>query len=175
MTQMGSSEGLIRFNYQIGDDVNYGALYGYMRGTDQASLNNATGPGAVAGFSVTPGSISGAGTIYTYNTLIDLGVTTDFNIGLYVAVYPGWNGGGAIDADFSHTLRLSGIKAIGSDGSVLNTAITGLGSSGYIYDSNGSHAAAGAVPEPAAWVMMLSGFGVIGGTLRRRRTTNAFA
>jgi hypothetical protein len=31
-------------------------------------------------------------------------------------------------------------------------------------------AAPGAVPEPASWAMMLGGFGLIGGALRRRRT-----
>ncbi|TFU00447.1 PEP-CTERM sorting domain-containing protein [Polymorphobacter arshaanensis] len=29
------------------------------------------------------------------------------------------------------------------------------------------------VPEPASWAMMITGFGLIGGTLRRRRTTLA--
>lgn len=32
-----------------------------------------------------------------------------------------------------------------------------------------SEADAGAVPEPAAWTMMLGGFGLIGGTLRQQR------
>ena len=32
-----------------------------------------------------------------------------------------------------------------------------------------------AVPEPAAWAMMLGGFGLLGGVLRRRRTTLTFA
>ena len=31
------------------------------------------------------------------------------------------------------------------------------------------------VPEPASWAMMITGFGLIGGTLRRRRTTIATA
>jgi hypothetical protein len=30
--------------------------------------------------------------------------------------------------------------------------------------------AAGAVPEPASWAMMIGGFGLIGGAMRRRRT-----
>lgn len=33
----------------------------------------------------------------------------------------------------------------------------------------------GAVPEPATWAMMIGGFALIGGTLRRRRTTLSFA
>jgi hypothetical protein len=32
-----------------------------------------------------------------------------------------------------------------------------------------------AVPEPASWAMMLGGFGLVGGALRRRRTTRAHA
>lgn len=32
----------------------------------------------------------------------------------------------------------------------------------------------GVVPEPASWALMLGGFGLIGGMLRRRRTTIAF-
>ena len=35
----------------------------------------------------------------------------------------------------------------------------------------GQGAVSGAVPEPAAWAMMIGGFGLIGGTMRRRRTT----
>jgi hypothetical protein len=32
-----------------------------------------------------------------------------------------------------------------------------------------------AVPEPASWVLMITGFGLLGATLRRRRTVPAFA
>lgn len=34
---------------------------------------------------------------------------------------------------------------------------------------------AGAVPETASWLMMLGGFGLIGGAMRRRRTSITFA
>jgi len=33
----------------------------------------------------------------------------------------------------------------------------------------------GAVPEPATWAMLIGGFGMVGGTLRRRRTAVRFA
>ena len=35
--------------------------------------------------------------------------------------------------------------------------------------------AAAAVPEPASWAMMIGGFGLVGGMLRRRRVSPAFA
>ena len=35
--------------------------------------------------------------------------------------------------------------------------------------------AAGAVPEPATWGLMIAGFGLVGGAMRRRRTGVAFA
>lgn len=35
--------------------------------------------------------------------------------------------------------------------------------------------AAPAVPEPATWAMLIGGFGAVGGTVRRRRTTVSFA
>lgn len=31
------------------------------------------------------------------------------------------------------------------------------------------------VPEPATWAMMIVGFGLVGGAMRRRKTTVAFA
>ena len=40
-------------------------------------------------------------------------------------------------------------------------------------DNNG--AGGGAVPEPAAWAMMIMGFGGMGGVIRRRRVTSAGA
>ena len=45
-----------------------------------------------------------------------------------------------------------------------------LPSGGAIRYLTDGHASAGAVPEPAAWTMMIVGFGGIGAVLRRRRT-----
>lgn len=39
----------------------------------------------------------------------------------------------------------------------------------------GSKDAGGGVPEPAAWAMMLSGFGLVGGAMRRRQANVSFA
>jgi len=43
------------------------------------------------------------------------------------------------------------------------------GPSNYFGDSTFVAGSIGAVPEPAAWAMMIGGFGLVGGTLRRRR------
>lgn len=54
---------------------------------------------------------------------------------------------------------------------VINYTSNGLGS----YGGNLTFTPAAAIPEPAAWAMMIGGFGVVGATMRRRRTTVRFA
>jgi len=75
-------------------------------------------------------------------------------VGLSTGIGSGWNGSfaGAVDQI---------------------TYGTATGSTTFNFDT----AAAGGVPEPASWAMMIGGFGVVGGTLRRRkvRTTVSFA
>jgi hypothetical protein len=46
------------------------------------------------------------------------------------------------------------------------------GSSSFV---NATSAAVAAVPEATTWAMMLAGFGIVGSTLRRRRTVRAYA
>ena len=77
-------------------------------------------------------------------------------------------------------------------GFTVNPAITiGPDAARYTYDSGslvdpGSHffdyqiyavnfETAAAVPEPATWAMMIAGFGLVGGTMRRSRTKPAFS
>lgn len=43
----------------------------------------------------------------------------------------------------------------------------------YYFDSTGLAATVTAVPEPAAWALMIGGFGMTGAMLRRRRTATA--
>lgn len=49
------------------------------------------------------------------------------------------------------------------------------GQANYMLSSNGAPAGAPGVPEPASWAMMISGFLMIGGMLRARRSQAAFA
>lgn len=48
------------------------------------------------------------------------------------------------------------------------------GSLGYFVEYSAA-APTGAIPEPASWALMLAGFGVVGGVLRRRPTTVSVA
>lgn len=169
-TTTGNSQALTLFNYQFGSDPNYGAGVGNVIGSNVGSFINPTGPsGTVPGFAVGPGSFSGAGTLYTFSTLVTLGVPLEMNLGLYAAAYPSPFGGTASN-DFFATLRLSGIRFVDSGGNVLDLPVSGVGASGYLYDADGVHPTAVAgVPEPGSWATMLLGLGVIGGDLRRRK------
>jgi hypothetical protein len=57
-------------------------------------------------------------------------------------------------------------------GDVLSTIINRQGN--YGSDSTGENFTV-SVPEPASWAMMLAGFGLMGGAMRRRRTNLTFA
>ncbi|WP_375399056.1 PEPxxWA-CTERM sorting domain-containing protein [uncultured Sphingomonas sp.] len=73
--------------------------------------------------------------------------------------------------DFFNTAKVTGVSV--STGGTLSSAsgaLTALPGGGYGYP-----AAVAGVPEPAAWTMMITGFGLIGGALRRRRGTPAMA
>jgi len=65
------------------------------------------------------------------------------------------------DATYKVTLNVWGLDGAGSHSSLA------------IYEKIG--AGSGAVPEPASWAMMLGGFGLVGGAMRRRKAKVAFA
>ncbi|QJU56575.1 PEP-CTERM sorting domain-containing protein [Sphingomonas sp. AP4-R1] len=71
---------------------------------------------------------------------------------------------------------LAGALHIQQDGSVL--VVANPSSQDYTQSSGLSFTtitAASDVPEPASWAMMLAGFGLVGGTMRRRKLTVSFA
>jgi hypothetical protein len=80
-------------------------------------------------------------------------------------------------ADYVTALDLAAIDAIGWNLNVdalLNP--TYHKTTAQIYaDYQAAHQAPGAVPEPASWAMMLAGFGLVGGMMRRRSIKVAFA
>jgi hypothetical protein len=56
-----------------------------------------------------------------------------------------------------------------------NVDVTYQSSLVYQYNGAGALGGAGAVPEPASWAMLITGFGLTGAAARRRRTTAAIA
>ena len=107
--------------------------------------------------------------------LLNLGFTTSASAG--TILFPGWTRGGSASAsalaDFAHTLQWEGVqsvRAFGADGNEITLdpggRFTLIGDSGMdFWDASPGF---GAVPEPAAWALMIIGFGVIGGVARRR-------
>ena len=99
---------------------------------------------------------------------------------------------GSLNNGNSVTLSFAGGGSKSYTGAALATAATASGQAGrFVYDAQGIGGAAGSVikavftsgtqgafefgniataaPEPAAWVMMILGFGLVGGALRRGR------
>jgi hypothetical protein len=73
-------------------------------------------------------------------------------------------------SDYAHVDLCDAASDRFTDG--VNGVVSGVPETIYVRTS----AAAGAVPEPAAWAMMLGGFGLLGGVARRRsRATVTFA
>lgn len=72
--------------------------------------------------------------------------------------------------DFFNTARLSSLTATGGTLSSANAAFQALPGGGY-----GFLPAAAGVPEPTTWAMLILGFGLIGGALRRRTERTVLA
>ena len=77
---------------------------------------------------------------------------------------------------FTVSAPISGTLTLAAGGTV--TFLLGTGPDGYTFDSTGLSLlitgpdAQGFVPEPATWAMMIGGFGMAGGALRRRKTAS---
>lgn len=137
--------------------------FSFVRGLNGSSTEN------VAGYTVTPNSVSGSGTVYSFLTDVT-GSTLDLTLAMLAASYPSPFGGVA-NVDFSETARLSYIRFLDASGAAIDFSITGA--SGRVYDADGVHTVGGGgggtVPEPATWAMLVAGFGVIGTGMRRAR------
>ena len=89
-------------------------------------------------------------------------------------------GGNVVRADFG----MNGLEAAGETSAtyIFRTNAVDFARTGTFATIDGStvtitafEAIGPAVPEPATWAMMIAGFGMIGGVMRRRKTTVAFA
>jgi hypothetical protein len=98
--------------------------------------------------SIAAASMPGTGTIAFYD---DLGSGTAFGSTVVTAATNGTIVGISFNATGLAALNAAGRNAFGFGGSI--------------------NAAPGAVPESATWMMMIAGFGIVGGAMRRRQRT----
>lgn len=141
-----------------------GNVYSFALGTDPVSFD--WGITSDGGFEAVSASV----------TLTNIGTGSTFSYDLF---FPGndneWQGGSVENSN-----RL-GWLPIGFDAGVDDTYRVDLNVSGLggdpqsltVYAKLGAGAAA--VPEPASWAMMLGGFGLVGGAMRRRKAKVSFA
>ena len=109
----------------------------------------------------------------------------------YGAIYHSVDGNGSLTVTFNGAFNLSSLSVFGrtdccSERDAYNVTIKGVQGqtlyTGMLDARNSGHvgtvtfdAPTGAVPEPAAWSLMLVGFGSLGAILRRRRAAATFA
>ncbi len=172
----GNSQSLTIFNYQVNSGPIYSIFVSNVIGYGTTTVRGFDGSSFVdlAGFTVTATSITGGDTVYTFLTELPDAPTFDLTLGLYTASYP-TPFGGVANGLFSDTVRLSSFQAYDAARNPINFG-TLVGASGRLYDANGVHTAVvggGTVPEPASWALLIGGFGVVGGELRRRRAVGA--
>lgn len=102
-----------------------------------------------------------------------------FNAGFFlpgtVSVFSGPGGTGALLGSLSGVLGNANIftrQVVAFNG--LGRSVTIVGPSSSLGFDDFSFTLAGGVPEPATWVMMSIGFGIIGGALRRRKPPKVY-
>ena len=109
------------------------------------------------------------------NPFYDLAFTTPYtyaggDLAVTLRLTPN-SGNPAIPVDaFTPDARINTVFTFGSA-----TATTGTVGSGFAPVTRFTFAPAAPVPEPASWAMMVGGFGLVGGALRRRRLAVRFA
>lgn len=96
---------------------------------------------------------------------------TGFNAGDASRFSPDFDLVGGANTNFRSALQGATLKATFGNGATQSIQFEGLSASATEFNFVGQDVAA-AVPEPAAWAMMIGGFGVVGGSLRRRRSVS---
>jgi type VI secretion system secreted protein VgrG len=141
------------FVFQIGSTLTTGS----------GSSVNVLNGGADSGIYWDVGSSATLGTTTTFagNILADQSVTLNNSARILC--------GRAIALNAAVTMDTNTISSSCAGGGGYDSGRGDFGSQGF----SGSAAAGGPVPEPAAWALMLAGFGTVGAALRRRRTAPA--
>lgn len=129
-------------------------------------------------FQLDSNPISTPSSIFSFTAPVTNGMQngSSFNFGT-VRFFSSISGGGVFSefgapAGFGPQL-FSGTTAMPafSPGTFAFTSLSGVPNGSTLTIS--AVAAAGAVPEPATWAMLITGFGVVGGSMRARRRTTA--
>jgi len=141
-----------------------GSVYSFALGTDPVSFD--WGISSDGGYDGVSASV----------TLTNIGTGASFSYDLF---FPGndneWQGGSVENSNRLGWLPI-GFDANADDTYRVDLNVSGLGGdpqSLTVFAKLGAGAAA--VPEPASWAMMLGGFGLVGGAMRRRKTQVRFA
>lgn len=77
-------------------------------------------------------------------------------------------------ADFYHTVKMTGVD-VSSGGTLTSASGTLVDRGGGNYGYRAVINATGAVPEPSTWALLILGFGLVGGAMRRRSGEVALA
>lgn len=102
-----------------------------------------------------------------FDNLVGQNVKISLRCGvLALAVRAGDTAGG--DCAFAHTVKWGGVSQVFNqfNAPVAGASITGGGGANYLNSFGGG---GGPVPEPAAWALLIAGFGLAGAVQRRRR------
>jgi hypothetical protein len=157
----GESQGGNDFDFQIQNDDR---LYIYTGGGENTSY--ALDPSIVGQWVMVTASYDGTLGADSYRNL--------YVDGVEVASYTG----GVNGASKSNPFTIGYSDVFGNrdfDGSIDEVAVWNYGLNATqvadIYASRNDAGTTGAVPEPASWAMMLGGFGLVGGAMRRRQRT----
>jgi hypothetical protein len=169
---VGNSQVLTELDYQINSAPVIQMFIGDIEAGGTPIVENPTDIGSLGGFTITPTSYSGSGTVFTFLEPITPGASFDLTLGLYAGSFPVPLGGVAND-DFSETATLTSIAVYDANMNPLDATLTSA--SGRIYDATGVHSPAMGVPEAPTWMMLLLSFGILGTALRRKRSAVEWA
>lgn len=100
-----------------------------------------------------------SGLLRTPTVRVPLNVPVAFEFGIFTRAGVHGAGGSAL-SDFDNSLEVP----IGSDAFVLGSGVT-VNSGSWLVNNR---RIVDAIPEPATWAMMIGGFGLVGGAMRRR-------
>ena len=161
--------------FSLASEAQFGNDFDFQIETDNA-LRFYTGGGENTGFALDTTTLVGQWHMLTASYDGTLGASSFRNLYVDGALAAGFTGGvNAATKTSQFTIGYNDVFG-GRDfaGSIDEVSVWNYGLSdgqvAAIYRSAGQPSVAGGVPEPATWAMLVGGFGLAGGALRRRRT-----